>query len=296
MDNNKLDVQEQQQKQREQEQEKLKTRMDGIGKKILILSGKGGVGKSTVAANLAMGLALSDKKVGLLDIDLHGPSIPRILGLEGQRLDIDSQNNIKPVRLYENFAVVSIGFMLTSARDAVIWRGPLKFNVIRQFLADVNWGALDFLVIDSPPGTGDEPLSVAQLAGKNTYAIVVTTPQDVAIADVRRSVAFCETLSIPVMGIVENMSGFMCPHCGKETHLFGTGGGQRLAEEMGVAFLGSIPLEPGIMISGDTGIPYIRNNPQHPAAQTLMHIVQLIINIPSDTVSGAPDLIKKGEE
>jgi Mrp family chromosome partitioning ATPase len=217
--------------------------MDRIGHKILILSGKGGVGKSTVAANLAMSLAQTGKKVGLLDVDLHGPSIPQILGL-GERFRSDGSGGIAPVKVDDNLSVVSMGMLLSSANDAVIWRGPMKYNVIRQFLKDVEWGRLDYLVIDSPPGTGDEPLAVAQLVGKGALAVVVCTPQDIAIADVRRSISFCNRLNLSVAGIIENMSGFVCPHCGKEVNLFKTGGGEKLAAEMHVPFLGRIPLDP----------------------------------------------------
>jgi len=252
--------------------------MERIGRKLLVLSGKGGVGKSTVAANLATSLAQAGKKVGLLDVDLHGPSIPKILGLDGQRLAADATGSIAPIHLSENLAVVSIGLLLQSAKDAVIWRGPMKHNVIRQFLKDVNWGRLDYLVIDSPPGTGDEPLAVAQLVGQDAWAVVVTTPQDVAIADVRRSVSFCNKLELRVAGIIENMSGMICPHCGKRVDLFKVGGGEKLALEMDVPFLGRIPLEPGIVASGDTGKPFMESSADSPAGQAFAAIVELILN------------------
>ena len=264
--------------QRELEALELQTRMERIGRKILVLSGKGGVGKSTVAANLAISLAQAGKKVGLLDVDLHGPSIPKLLGLDGHRLGLDAAGRISPIQIGENLSVVSVGLMLDSAQDAVIWRGPMKYNVIRQFLKDVDWGRLDYLVIDSPPGTGDEPLAVAQMVGKGAWAVVVTTPQDLAIADVRRSVSFCKTLDLHVVGIVENMSGLICPHCGKQVDLFKVGGGEKLAIEMGVPFLGRIPLDPQIVASGDSGKPFIQSFADSPATKAFASVIEPILN------------------
>ena len=266
------------QSQRELEELDLQTRMARIGHKILVLSGKGGVGKSTVAANLAMSLAQAGKKVGLLDVDLHGPSIPKLLGLDGQHLGPDATGGISPIRIRENLSVVSVGLLLASAKDAVIWRGPLKHNVIRQFLADVAWGELDFLVVDSPPGTGDEPLSVAKMVGRGARAVVVTTPQEVAISDVRRCLSFCEALSLPVAGIIENMSGLVCPHCGRQVDLFKSGGGEKLAVEAGVPFLGRIPLDPRIVISGDSGTTFVEEHPGSPAAQAFAAAIRPILN------------------
>jgi Mrp family chromosome partitioning ATPase/predicted Fe-Mo cluster-binding NifX family protein len=264
--------------QRELEELELATRMERIGQKVLVLSGKGGVGKSTVAANLAVSLAQAGKKVGLLDVDLHGPSIPKLLGLDGQRLGLDAAGRISPIQIGENLSVVSVGLMLDSAQDAVIWRGPMKYNVIRQFLKDVDWGRLDYLVIDSPPGTGDEPLAVAQMVGKGAWAVVVTTPQDLAIADVRRSVSFCKMLDLHVVGIVENMSGLACPHCGKQLDLFKVGGGERLAIEMGVPFLGRIPLDPQIVASGDDGRPFVQVFADSSSAKVFAAILKSIMN------------------
>ncbi|MFP4053825.1 MAG: P-loop NTPase, partial [Phycisphaerae bacterium] len=200
----------------ELEELELQTRMERIGRKLLVLSGKGGVGKSTVAVNLALSLARAARKVGLLDVDLHGPSVPKILGLADRRIGPSPTGAIEPIRVTDNLSVVSVGMLLDSHTDAVIWRGPMKYSVIRQFLKDVEWGELDCLVIDSPPGTGDEPLAVAQMVGSGGQAVLVTTPQEVALADVRRSVSFCRTLGLPVAGIVENMSGLICPHCEKQ--------------------------------------------------------------------------------
>ena len=274
-----------------EEQLRLTQRLGQIRQKILVLSGKGGVGKSTVATNLAMSLAMAGCKVGLLDIDIHGPSIPKLLGLENQTCPPAAEaGTIQPVPVGENLTVMSIGFLLRSPREAVIWRGPLKFKVIQQFLGDVTWGALDVLVIDSPPGTGDEPLSVAQLLGRPTAAIVVTTPQDVALTDVRRSITFCEQLHLQVLGVVENMSGFVCPHCGNTTNLFKSGGGESLAQEMGVPFLGRVPLDPQVVDSGDAGTPFVQRFADSPAARAFADIVRpILLNLqqtkpqPSDT-------------
>ena len=262
--------------------------MERIGRKILVLSGKGGVGKSTVAANLAVSLVRTGRKVGLLDVDLHGPSIPKILGLDGRRLGPDPAGGITPVKVSDNLSVVSVGMLLDSATDAVIWRGPMKYNVIRQFLKDVEWGPLDYLVIDSPPGTGDEPLAVAQMVGQGAWAVVVTTPQEVAIADVRRSVSFCKTLDLRVIGIVENMSGLTCPHCGKRVDLFKTGGGEKLAAEMGVPFLGRIPLDPQIVVSGDSGTPFTESFADSHATKAFDRVVGPILNHTREDESSHP--------
>jgi len=256
----------------------LTRRMCRIGHKLLVMSGKGGVGKSTVAANLAISLASAGKQVGLLDVDIHGPSIPKLLGLENGQI-VNRGGELVPMEMGDNLKVISIAFFLPSNRDAVIWRGPMKYGAIRQFLKDVAWGSLDYLVIDSPPGTGDEPLSVAQLVGQPAGAVLVTTPQDLAIADVRRSISFCEKVSMPVVGIIENMSGLICPHCGDRIDLFKTGGGEALAREMGVPLLGSIPIDPQIVTCGDGGIPYIHRFAETPAAVAFAAIVQQILNV-----------------
>ncbi|HNX26443.1 MAG TPA: Mrp/NBP35 family ATP-binding protein [Phycisphaerae bacterium] len=264
--------------QRQLEEVELQTNMDRIGHKIMVLSGKGGVGKSTVAANLAMSLAKAGKKVGLLDVDLHGPSIQKILGLDGQRAGCQQNGKIMPIRLSCNFCVITLGLFLDSEKDAVIWRGPMKYNVIRQFLKDTQWGDLDYLVIDLPPGTGDEPLNVAQLIGAGTTAVVVTTPQEVAISDVRRSLSFCKSLKVKVLGIIENMSGFTCPHCGRHVDIFRSGGGERLAAEMAVPFLGKIPFDPQIVESGDCGKPFVEKFADSQAARAFAEIIKPIID------------------
>ena len=257
-----------------QARQALDQKMCQIGMKLLVLSGKGGVGKSTVAANLAASLAISGKSVGLLDVDIHGPSIPKLMGLEKEQL-VTHGHEIAPIEV-GSLKVMSIGFLLHDPTNAVIWRGPMKYGMIQQFLKDVDWGPLDYLVIDAPPGTGDEPLSVAQMVGQPAGAILVTTPQDLAVADVRRSVSFCRQLSLPVIGIIENMSGLVCPHCQVEIPLFKTGGGEALAREMNVPFLGSIPIDPEIVACGDSGTPYAQRFAERAAAGRFAAMVQRI--------------------
>ena len=245
---------------KKQEQRKiLNQRLNRIKHKIMVLSGKGGVGKSTVAVNLALALSNSGKRTGLLDIDIHGPSIPKMLNLNGTSVH-SRDKTIIPVDYDANLKVMSIGLLIEDHNQALIWRGPRKFGVIRQFLTDVEWGDLDYLIIDSPPGTGDEPLTIAQLIPKADGAIIVTTPQELAIEDVRKSIQFCRTVALPVLGVIENMSGFICPHCKRVYDIFGSGGGQKMAQEMGVPFLGKIPIHPAIMKAGDTGHPIISSN------------------------------------
>ncbi len=251
--------------------------MERIGRKLVVLSGKGGVGKSTVAANLAVALARAGKKVGLLDVDLHGPSIPRMLGLSGQRIGADADGGIAPIPAGPNLLVVSVGLLLANEQDAVIWRGPMKFNIIRKLLKDVRWGPLDCLVIDSPPGTGDEPLAVAELVGANASAVIVTTGQDVATADVRKSISFCRSLNLPIAGLVENMSHLTCPHCREKIDLFASGGGTKLATEAQVPFLGSIPLDPKIVSCGDAGRPFSAVHAESLAGQAFARIVEPLL-------------------
>ncbi len=256
----------------------LQGRMQEIDMKLLVLSGKGGVGKSMVAVNLARSLAGAGKKVGLLDVDIHGPSIPKLFGLEDAKIRVNN-NQMEPVRVSENLSVMSIGFLLPARTDAVVWRGPMKYSFIRQSLKDVAWGKLDCLVIDSPPGTGDEPLSVAQLAGSPSAAVIVTTPQELAIEDVRRCVAFCNLISLPVVGMVENMSGFLCPTCGSRIDLFKTGGGENLAEEMNVRFLGKVPFDPVVMELSDAGKSFVETSHRSPAKAAMQNIGEKVIEV-----------------
>ncbi len=244
-------------KQQEQK-EKIKKRMEKIKYKLTIISGKGGVGKSTIAVNLAYGLLFQGKKVGILDVDIHGPSLAKMLGIEGRKLGASEDNIIEPINITPYLKVVTIASLLESVDTPVIWRGPLKMKLIAQFLGDVNWGELDYLIIDSPPGTGDEPLSVVQLIPELNGIIIVTTPQEVALLDSRKSVNFANSLKVPVIGIIENMSGLICPYCGKKINLFKVGGGEKAAKDFKVPFLGRIPIEPDIVDSTDKGRPFIQ--------------------------------------
>ena len=257
-----------------EEEIKVSKTLAKIKNRLLVFSGKGGVGKSTVAANLSLAFARKGLKVGLLDVDIHGPNLAKMLGVEDKKMDI-SPDGIRAVDVSENLKLVSMSFLLQDPNLPVIWRGPLKMKAIQQFLGDVDWGELDWLIIDSPPGTGDEPLSVAQLIPA-TGAIVVTTPQEVSLMDSRKAVAFARSLSLNILGIIENMSGMICPHCGKEIDLFKEGGGKKVALELGVPFLGKIPIDPQIVISSDEGKPFIGTHPDSEASKAFMKIVESI--------------------
>lgn len=235
---------------KEQDQ-KISSFLQNVTHKIVVMSGKGGVGKSTVATNLAVFLSNQGYKVGLLDVDVHGPSIAGLLGLTGLRLNtIDNQ--FEPYYYSDNLKVLSIQGLLDQPDDPLIWRGPLKIGIIRQFLADANWGSLDFLIIDSPPGTGDEPLTVAQTV-TGCQAVIVTTPQEISLADVRKSIQFCRTVQMPILGIIENMSGFVCPSCGSMHAIFKSGGGKNTATKFNLPFLGQLPIDPSVVTAGDAG-------------------------------------------
>ena len=261
----------------ETEDRRLQRRMGRIRHKILVMSGKGGVGKSTVAVNLAVSLHLAGQRVGLLDVDIHGPSIPQMLHLENARAMGDGES-LLPLE-FAGLKVMSIGFLLPNRDDAVVWRGPMKMTVIRQFLQDVAWGDLDYLVVDLPPGTGDEPLSVCQLATPVDGAVIVTTPQQVSTADVRRSIRFCQKLDIPVLGVVENMSGFVCPNCGEITPIFKTGGGERMAADMQVPFLGRVPIDAEIGLACDRGTPFVYSDAHTPATHAFERIAAAILTL-----------------
>jgi len=263
--------------------DKLKKNLERIAHKILVLSGKGGVGKSTVAVNLAVALALEGKRVGLLDVDFHGPSIPKLLHLEDRRPAVTEAGAALPIEIEGGMKVMSLGFLLQRPEDAVIWRGPLKIGAIKQLLGEVEWGDLDYLVIDFPPGTGDEPLTVAQMIPDADGAVVVTTPQDVSTIDVSKSITFCRQLKIPVLGVVENMSGLVCPHCSKLIKLFKQGGGEEMAKRMGVPFLGRIPLDPQIVESSDEGRPFIFHHQNTEAGAAIRQIVEPLLKLSQDT-------------
>lgn len=264
--------------QMERQNRKLQERMSGIRHVVVVLSGKGGVGKSTVAANLAVALTGAGLRVGLLDADMHGPSVPRLLGLSAAQVLSDGED-ILPAVYGPHMKVMSIAFLVRAPEEAVIWRGPLKMNVLRQLLADVDWGELDFLVVDLPPGTGDEPLSICQLIPDATGAIVVTTPQELAVSDVRKCITFCRRLELPVLGVLENMSGFVCPHCGKTANIFGDGGGQKLAVSMNVPFLGAVPIDPEVVRCSDEGEPFVEHRPDSPATRAFQSAMKPIIEL-----------------
>ena len=255
--------------------ELLEARLRLIKHRITVMSGKGGVGKTTLAVNLAAGLAAQGKTVGILDGDVHGPNVPKMFGLDGRQPEM-SESGLEPIPFGEAIKVMSMAFMLPDPDTPVIWRGPMKHSVFKQFLAEVNWGSLDYLVVDLPPGTGDEPLSIAQLLPQPLWALIVTTPQDVALLDSRKSVVFARTLNMDVLGIVENMSGLSCPHCGENIDLFKHGGGERSALELGVPFLGSLPIDPAVVISGDTGIPAAVGSPDSVTAKAFLSLAEKI--------------------
>jgi Mrp family chromosome partitioning ATPase len=238
-----------------EQDEKITRSLANIKQTFIVMSGKGGVGKSTVAINLAVGISQKGYRVGLMDVDLHGPSTLKMLGLEGRPLGVSGQQLI-PIPFSDNLKVVSMAALLDNKDTAVIWRGPLKIGAIKQFISDVLWEELDFLIIDSPPGTGDEPLTIAQVIPA-AQAIIVTTPQEVSLLDIRKSITFCRKVNMPVFGIIENMSGLICPHCGKAIELFSTDGGKTAALDMNVPFLGKIPIKPEIVDSGDKGEPFV---------------------------------------
>lgn len=260
----------------------IQKRLSSVKHKILILSGKGGVGKSTLTAHLAHGLAHNeDIQIGVLDIDICGPSIPKVMGLEGEQVH-QSGSGWSPVFVEDNLAVMSVGFLLGSPDDAVIWRGPKKNGLIKQFLRDVDWGEVDYLLVDTPPGTSDEHLSIVQYLNhtKITGAVVITTPQEVSLMDVRKEINFCKKVKVPVIGVVENMSGFVCPNCKNTSEIFPptTGGAEQLAKDMRIPFLGKLPLDPRIGKCCDEGKSFLSEVPDSPAAKSYKEIIQKIVN------------------
>lgn len=256
MDNQKKEKNDQKKKIKANFFEAVEPGMNEVKHKIMVMSGKGGVGKTTVAVNLAVSLVNRGYKVGLMDTDMHGPNVPKMLGIEDEQIR-SSPVGMLPVTVFPGVKVTSIGFMLSSKDTPIIWRGAVKMNIIKQFISDVAWGDLDYLVVDLPPGTGDEPLSVVQLIQDVDGAIIVTTPQDVSLLDSRKAVNFAKQTNTPVIGIVENMAGFVCPECGNKIDLFKVGGGENAAMELGVPFLGRIPIDPKICDSGDSGTPFV---------------------------------------
>jgi ATP-binding protein involved in chromosome partitioning len=243
---------------------------------ILVLSGKGGVGKTTVSVNLAFALANHEKKVGLLDLDFHGPNVPKMLGIEDKRATMLG-NAIEPIHVTGNLAVMSMAFLLPDTSTPVVWRGPMKMSAIKQFLNQVNWGPLDYLVVDLPPGTGDEALTIAQSAPNVRGAVIVTTPQDVAVMDAIKAAKFIEKLKVPVIGVIENMSGLICPHCGGTIDLFSKGGGKKAAEDLGVPYLGAIPLDPEMVKAGDEGRPMILQHTDSPTRKAVDAVMENLV-------------------
>jgi ATP-binding protein involved in chromosome partitioning len=252
----------------------LKDSLSRINNKLMIMSGKGGVGKTSTSVNLAIALARLGYRVGLMDVDLHGPDVPRVLGLMGM-IGLSPNHKLDPMRFNDNLRVVSIESLSTSKDEAIIWRGPIKYSAIRQFIADVDWGDLDFLLIDAPPGTGDEPLTVAQTI-PDARAVIVTTPQEVSLADVRKSISFCRTVKMAIFGLVENMSGYVCPHCGEQVDLFGSGGGERTAKDAAIPFLGRIPFDPQVVTCADAGQSFQDKYPDAPVTQAYAAIARKI--------------------
>lgn len=264
----------------------IRERMSHVKKKILILSGKGGVGKSTFCAQLAWAFAADeDCQTGIMDVDICGPSIPTILGIASEQVHASSAG-WSPVYVSDNLSAMSVGLMLPSANAAVMWRGPKKNGIISQFLKDVDWGTLDYLLVDTPPGTSDEHLSVVQYLKESGIdgAIVITTPQEVALQDVRREIDFCRKVGVRVLGVVENMSGFVCPNCKEKSQIFkpSTGGAKRLAEEMNVELLGAVPLDPRIGKSADYGVSFLDEYPDSPATTAYLDIIERIKDILDD--------------
>ena len=255
---------------------KLQESLGKIKHVIIVMSGKGGVGKSTVSSNIAATLSMMGYQTGIMDVDITGPNIPKMFGIEDERLDVVDEKLI-PVLVPPSLKVVSMAFLLPSKDDAVVWRGPVKMTAIRQFLEDVSWGDLDYLVVDMPPGTGDEAISIIQLIPKADGMVIVTTPQDVALLDSRKSITFSAQANIPIIGLIENMSGFVCPHCGEKTDIFKSGGGVATAKNLNIQFLGAVPIEPKIVISGDSGMPIVIDDPESVSAQVFKDITKKII-------------------
>jgi len=260
-----------------EEETRLRDTLAKIKHIIIVISGKGGVGKSTVSSNIAMSLSMRGYNTGLMDIDITGPNIPKMFGIEDEQLMANDKKMLIPIIVPPSLKVMSMAFLLPSKDTPVLWRGPVKMSAVQQFIEDVNWGELDYLVIDMPPGTGDEALSIAQLIPKADGMVVVTTPQQVALLDSRKSVGFAAETKIPIIGIIENMSGFVCPHCGEVTDIFKTGGGEATAKEMNIQFLGKIPIEPGVVECGDSGMPVVLKYPKSASAQAFEGIVEKII-------------------
>jgi len=257
--------------------ENVREALSRIRNKFLVMSGKGGVGKTSVSVNLSMALAKKGYKVGIMDVDVHGPDVPGMLGLSGVKAG-SAGDKLEPMHYSDNLSAISIEGILPESDTAVIWRGPLKHAAITQFISEVNWGNLDYLIIDAPPGTGDEPMSVAQTV-EDARAIIVTTPQEVALSDVRKSINFCKKLNLDIFGVVENMSGYACPHCGETIDLFGSGGGEKTAGQFGLRFLGRIPFDPNLVKAEDTGAPFQENYQDAPVTKAFQDIAEILASV-----------------
>jgi len=278
-----------QQDQHKQQDVEIKERLHHIKNKILVMSGKGGVGKSSVAAYLSVALAKRGYRVGLMDVDLHGPSIPRMLGLKGNIGPGISEGKAHPIKYIPNMEVISIEPLMGENKDsATIWRGPLKIGVIRQFIADIDWSDLDYMIIDSPPGTGDEPLTIAQTI-PDAKSVIVTTPQEISLADVRKSINFCRQVNMEILGIVENMSGLKCPHCGEMIDIFKTQGGMLTAKKEGLNLLGSLPFEPEVVSNGDTGNMSLLDDNKVLITQEFNKIVDKIVKLTETRSEPVPE-------
>ncbi len=259
----------------QQEEAAIKNSLSKIKHKIFVLSGKGGVGKSSVSANLAASLSKKGYKTGLMDVDVHGPSIAQMLGIT-DLLDINENQLLLPKQINGSLKVVSVQALMQDKDQAIIWRGPAKTGMIRQFVSSVDWGELDFLIIDAPPGTGDEPLTVVQTIPE-ALGIIVTTPQEVALADIRKSISFCKTVHLKTLGIVENMASFKCPHCNEPIDLFSSGGGEKTASAQGLGFLGSIPFDTQVVASGDKGVPMMMQDTETEFTKAFNVVVDNVI-------------------
>lgn len=260
-----------------QQDKAIAEKLSQIKHKVFVMSGKGGVGKSSVAVNVACAMAKLGYKVGILDVDIHGPSVPNLLGMKRASIEVNEHNQLIPAFCKENLEVISMDTLLDNKDQAIIWRGPKKSSAIRQFIGDVAWGPLDFLVIDSPPGTGDEHMTILQTI-PDSECVVVTTPQEISLADVRKAINFIEVTHSKVLGVIENMSGLVCPHCHQEIDLFRKGGGKKLAEEYHLKFLGAIPLDPAAVVSSDKGIPVVDMEDSSPAKDAFMAVAKSIVN------------------
>ena len=251
--------------------------LSGIKHRIMVMSGKGGVGKSTIAVNLAYGLALAGKKVGLLDADLHGPSVAKMTGSEGAKASGTEAGKILPIRLHDSFHALSIAYLIDNADSALIWRGPLKMKLLTDMIQNTEWGDLDYLIVDCPPGTGDEPLSVVQLLGSVDGAVIVSSAHDVALLDVRKNLDFAKKLGVPVLGLIENMSWIACPHCGEKVELFSGEGIAKALMDFDVDLLAKLPFDSNITSSCDSGRPFIYDFGKTPSAQILQDFIQGVI-------------------